>query len=282
MDGLSKGMRHARRWSMSIVALLMAFALMMLGGCGIATGSAGNKGTLKVGVRADIIGFGYLNEKTKKYYGMEIDLANEMASRMGYSDVEFVTVTPENRKEMLQDGKVDALVACYSISDTRKKNFDFSPSYYTNSVLMVVQNSSLIEDVNGLKGGKIGTMAGSNTAPMLAQKMVELGFSDGEVRQANEDNTDVQFDNYRLIQYPSYQEVSDALEEGLVDGMAMDGAIAKTYMDDERHTLPDFSIDPQEYGVATQKGSELSGQVKDAVQSMLDDGTIDEFIDKWN
>ncbi|OZG61961.1 amino acid ABC transporter substrate-binding protein [Bifidobacterium lemurum] len=280
MHGSGKTIRRPRRWALAVVALLACSALMLLGGC--TSGIAGDKGTLKVGVRADIIGFGYLNEKTGKYYGLEIDIATEMASRMGYGDVEFVTVTPDDRKEMLSEGKVDALVACYSIADSRKKNFDFSPAYYNNAVVMVVQNSSLIDQLSGLKGGTIGTMAGANTAPMLAQKMADEGFSDGEVRSANEDNTDVQFDNYHLLQYASYQELSDALEEGLVDGMALDGAIAKTYMNDERHTLDDFSIDPQEYGVATQKDSDLSEPVATTIQSMLDDGTIDQLIDKWD
>ena len=272
-----------RRWLAAVVALVVGLA--MLAGCGLQSSIGGSgSGTLKVGVRADLMGLGYLNKKTHKYYGMEIDIANEMAKRMGYKDVKFVTVVPENRKEMLLEGKVDALVAAYSISDTRKKNFDFSPAYYSNSVKMIVQKSSLDTSINDLKGGIIGTMAGANTAPMLNQEMKKIGFSDGKALRGNPDNNDkdVQFDTYRLVQYPSYKELSDALEEGKVDAMAMDGAIAQTYMDDYREILPDFSIDPQKYGVATQKGSELSGKVKTAIQSMLDDGTIKRYVDKWN
>ena len=44
----------------------------------------------------------------------------------------------------------------------------------------------------------------------------------------------------------------------------------------------DIQLAEQNYGVATQKGSELSGQVEQAIQEMLDDGTIDTLIDKWN
>ena len=54
-------------------------ALVGLAGCTDAGGSAGRTGTassaassdtFRVGVRADIVGFGYLNEKTGKYYGL--------------------------------------------------------------------------------------------------------------------------------------------------------------------------------------------------------------------
>ena len=42
------------------------------------------------------------------------------------------------------------------------------------------------------------------------------------------------------------------------------------------------SIAHQEYGVATVKDSAFSAPVAEAVQAMLDDGTIKRLIDKWN
>ena len=152
------------------MALLAAGMLALLtAGCG----QAGAGGTLTVGVRDDIINFGYLNEKTGKYYGLEIDIAQEMAERMGYGEVEFVTVTPDNRKEMLLDGKVDCLIATYTISDTRLENFDFSPAYYQDNMQVVVEKSSMVNDISELKGLNIGTMSGANAAPLLAIKLNE-------------------------------------------------------------------------------------------------------------
>ena len=52
-------------------------------------------------------------------------------------------------------------------------------------------------------------------------------------------------------------------------------------MNDERSIL-DFDIAEQEYGVATQKGSKLSGRVTEAIQGMIDDGTIAALTDKWD
>ncbi|WP_328225422.1 transporter substrate-binding domain-containing protein [Collinsella tanakaei] len=192
-------------------------------------------------------------------------MANELASRLGYKNVEFTTVLPDNRKELLLEGKVDALIACYSIAETRLENFDFCPAYYDDKVIAVVQNSSLFETIEDLKGCTFGTMSGANAAPLLSIKLYEIGFSDGEVRSANEDNSDVQFDPGVWSKYPSYQELSDALEEGEVDAMVLDGAIAQTYMNDERHILDDFVVEEQSFGVATQKGSDLSPKVADAI-----------------
>lgn len=258
-------------------------ASLLMAGCSDgAVGAITGSGTLRAGVRADVVGFGYLNEGTGNYYGMEIDLVEELASRLGYGGVEFVTILPENRKEMLLDGQVDLIAACYSIAETRLENFDFSPAYYDDRVIAVVQNSSLIEGIDDMRGLTFGTMSGANAAPLLSTKLYEDGFTSGEVITANEDNSDVSFDTWHLLQFPSYQELSDALEDGTVDAMVLDGAIAQTYMDDKRHVIDGFVVAEQSYGVATQKGSELSAPVAEAVQEMLDDGTVATLVDKWD
>ena len=216
-----------------------------------------------------------------RYYGLEIDIAEEMAARMGYGSVEFVTVTPDTRKDMLVNGEVDCMVACYSIAESREKNFDFSPSYYTDASIVMVEKSSLVSSIDDLKGLTFGTMAGTNTAPQLALKLTESGFTSGEALEQTEDHSMTRFDNFRLVQMASYQDLSRALEEGSIDAACMDGAIAHTYLNADRSML-DYVIDTQEYGVATQKGSALSKPVSDAIQGMLDDGTVAALTDKWN
>ena len=255
------------------IVLLVAFIAAAVGLAGLSGCTAADSqqegDTLRVGVRSDIVNFGYLNERTGKYYGLEIDIAEE-----------FVTVTPDTRKDMLMNGEVDCLAACYSISDTRLENFDFSPAYYTDDAVIMVENSTRITDIVELAECTFGAMSGSNTAPQLVLKLTDLGFTSGtdDIMNLGDDN---QFDTFRLVQMPSYEELSLALEEGRIDAACMDGAIAQTYMNEDRSLL-DFSISEQEYGVATQKGSALSQPVADAIQAMLDDGTIAGMIDKWN
>lgn len=272
-----------RRSALVLAAAILACALVSLSGCfgDSDKSSVSGSGTLRVGVRSDVMNFGYLNEDTHNYYGLEIDIAEELADRLGYANVEFVSVLPETRKEMLLNGEVDCLIACYSIADTRLENFDFSPAYYDDAAVMMVENSSLITEVGQLKNMTFGTMSGSNTAPQLAIRLTELGFTNGEVLSQTEDGAGTQFDTFYLQQMPSYQELSRALEEGKVDVACMDGSIARTYLTDDRSLL-DTEIANQQYGVATQKGSDLSQPVADAIQAMLDDETIDALIDKWN
>lgn len=269
----------------AIAALLAALALALaalvgLSGCS-QTSTPTNSQTLKVGVRGDVVGFGYYNSDTGKYYGLEVDIANSLATRLGYKSAELITVTPDNRKEMLQNGEVDCVIACYSVTDSREKNFDFSPAYYTDSSVFMVEESSLITSIDQLKGKTIGTMLGTNTAAEITSQLTEEGRTSGTALSRNSDNSDVQFDTFRLLQFSSYKELSEALEVGKVDAAVMDGSIAQSYMQDNRKLLS-YTGKAQSYGVATQKDSALSQPVANAIQGMIDDGTIASLTDKWD
>ncbi len=270
---------RAKRVLVALTAAVLAVvaALGMVGCDGAA--AAGGGGTLKVGVRSDIVNFSLLNEQTGKYYGLEIDIAEEMAERLGYSDVEYSTVTPDDRKETLLEGKVDCLIACYSIAESRLENFDFSPAYYNDTTSVMVENSSLITDITQLHGGVFGIMSGSNAGPLLATKLNEMGIIGDNVISNTDEGT--QYEGVYVKKLPSYAELSQALEEGIVDAAVMDDSITDTYMNDDRNLL-DINISDQQYGVATQKGSELSPRVAEVIQGMLDDGTIAALVEKWN
>ena len=235
--------------------------------------------TLTVGVRGDIMNFGYYNETTGKFYGMEIDLANKLAEELGYTDVEFKQVEPDNRKDTLLNGEVDCLIAAYSITDTRLENFDFSPAYYTDDTKIMVEKSSMLTEISDLKDKTIGTLAGVNAGPILANKLADEGMISKVLDEVDGDYT--QYDGLRIVQLESYDAVSEALEVGTIDAACMDGMIANAYKNDDRDYIP-YEIVEQSYGVATQKGSELSEKVATAVQKFLDDGTIDQMIDKWD
>lgn len=244
------------------VAFALALAaIAAFSGCGSSSGS----GTLKVGVRDDIMGFGYYNETTEKYYGLEIDLSEKLAEKLGYADVEYVTVQPDNRKDTLLNGDVDCLIATYTIAESREENFDFSPAYYNDYSMILVQKSSMLTTLEDLSDKKIGVLEGADGAPALFQKLQEEGIEA----------------TGSFVYVTSYSELSQALEEGECDAAVMDGCVAKAYMNDDRMIL-DLTIQEENYGVATVKDSELSEKMSAAVQKLLDDGTVAELIDKWD
>lgn len=255
-------------------AVLLAVLILLAAAASGCSKTAASSGTLRVGVRDDIMNFSYLNETTGKYYGLEIDLAYQLAKELGYEEAAFTTVTPENRKQMLLDGNVDCLIAAYSISDTRLENFDFSEPYYEDKGRIMVEKSSLIENMYDLEGMNIGVLDGADTAPVFAVKMHELGL-------LPDLETDTILSNINYVRFQSYGELSDALEDGTVDAACMDGCIAQAYLNHDR-TFLEVTLSDENYGVATQKDSALSQAVAAAVSKMRSDGTIDAVKDKWD
>ncbi len=219
---------------------------------------------LVVGVRSDIVNFGFLNETTGKYYGLEIDLAKELAKRLGRDGPQFVSVTPSTREKALQDGKVDCLIACYSISEDRKERFDLSAPYYSDDTVIMVQSSTCFKQWMDLGGMTVGVLADSNTGELVTETMKKYSHKGVTVEE-----------------WDTYQALSDALERGDIDALCTDGCIAQAYMNEDRLYLPG-SLATQDYGVATVKGSELSDQVAAAIDEMLADGTVDALIEKWD
>lgn len=266
-------MKRDKLWTVLSALFLIA---SLLSGCAAKTEGTG---VLRVGVRDDIMNFGYLNETTGNYYGFEIDLASRLASELGYARAEFVAVQPENREEILKSGQVDCLIAAYSISDSRQEMFDFSPAYYTDQIKIMVENSSLFETMTDLRNKKVGVLSGTNTALEFAVKMHDMGL----IREFDQSRFDAStfHEGVSFFNVEHYADLDLALEQGMVDAVTMDGCIIQAYKTDDRRFL-DVTLSEQHYGVATQKGSRLSQPVADAVQKLLDDGTIAALIDKWD
>ena len=118
-----------------------------------------------------------------------------------------------------------------------------------------------------------------NKLQQLTQKL----YDEGIITDVVVENTDTftQYEGAYVTKVERYEDLDTLLETGEIDAACMDACIAQTYMNDQREFL-DVSIAHQEYGVATVKDSAFSAPVAEAVQAMLDDGTIERLIDKWN
>ena len=93
-----------------------------------------SRGQLRVGVKADVPRFGYLNLNNDELEGMEIDLGHVIAKDILNDEnaVKFIVVGgAQTRAAMLENGEIDIAIATFSITEERKKAFNFSRSYYT-------------------------------------------------------------------------------------------------------------------------------------------------------
>jgi len=271
------------------LALMLSMVLSMplaVSGCGSDNGGGGEggRGTLKVGVKSDVINFGFRDPATNEYSGMEIDLANMLADELGYDDVEFTAVTAATRTELLDSGDLDCVIATFTITDERKNNWDFSTPYYTDAVTVLVENSSGITNLQGLVGKRIGVSTGSTSAYSLAKAMFEADLFPGYVLPASSADFDISSFSQAgtsFEQFGDYPAISTALAAGTVDAFCVDRSILNFYMTESRSFITE-SFSPQSYGVATRKGSELSAEIETLVVKWLRDGTIDGLVSKYD
>lgn len=237
-----------------------------------------DRGVLKVGVKNAVVGFGFQDTLTGEYSGLEITLAEKIAEYLGV-DVEFTAVTAATRTELLDSGDIDCVLATFTITDERKESWDFSTPYYTDYVTVLVENASGITTLADLEGKKVGVSSGSTSARSLVSAMIDAGVLTGDGFDAETFDPATWTDGVTFQQYDDYPTISTALSAGEVDAFCVDKSILAIYNTDSRSYIED-EFAPQEYGVATTKGSGLSTVVDDLVTGWLEDGTIDTLIEE--
>ena len=235
-----------------------------------------DRGVLKVGVKNAVQGFSFQDTLTGEYKGLEDSLAEMIAEYLGV-DIEFTTVTAATRGELLDSGDIDAVLATFTITDERKKTWDFSTPYYTDYVSVLVEDSTGIKELADLKDKVVGVSSGSTSARALTKAMIDAGVIDGAGFDADSFNADTWKDGISFRQYDDYPAISTALSAGEIDGFCVDKSILAIYKTEGRSYI-DAEFAPQEYGIATKKGSDFSTVCDDLVQGWLADGTIDQLI----
>lgn len=251
-------------------------------GSGSSAGSDGSKiqtikdrGVLNCGVKADVIGYGYMDTATQEYEGLEIDLCYQIAAAVfgvSYEEAReqdlcaFTTVTPTTRGTLIDSGQLDIVAATYTITPEREEDWDFSTPYRTDSVGIMVKKANGWTSMEDLDGQTIGVSTGSTTQQLVTEMIADEGFSCTP----------------NFVEYQSYPEIKDALDAGMVQAFAMDRSTLNTYMDDTVELLqPEVEFGTQDYGVATEKGCDLSELVDDTVNELLDNGWMEEDIQTW-
>ena len=119
----------------STISGLAAMGMLASSASAACTNDAWNKvmsrGKIVVGVKADYKPWGFRNTDGA-IVGMEIDMANDVAAKMGV-DIELVAVQSSNRMQFLEQGKIDLMVATMSDRKDRRALVGIvGPNYYTS------------------------------------------------------------------------------------------------------------------------------------------------------
>ncbi len=258
----------------------IAAAVMFAAVCGQAQAGAiddiKDNGVLRVGVKNDVIGFSLQDPLTGEYTGYEDTLAEMIAKELGV-DIEFTSVTAATRSELIDSGDLDLVLATFTITPERVKNWDFSTPYYTDYVSVLVEDKSGIARLSDLVGKTVGVSSGSTSA----QKLVEAMVADGIISESayNPDNFDpaTWSEQIKFHQYDNYPTISTALSAGEVAAFCVDKSILNIYKTKGRSFIAE-EFAPQEYGAVTKKGSDLSPYVDGLIKKWLEDGTIAQLL----
>ena len=266
---------------------ILALTGTALTGCGNpGTGESSDKGSklatiksrghLNAGVKKDVPGYGYYDTAKGRFEGMEVDLCYQIAAAVfgvSYKEaraqelVEFTDVTPKTRGPLIDNGQLDVVAATYTITDERKKSWDFSTPYRTDHVGILIKKKSGMTKMADLDGKIIGVSQGSTTKDLVLQML----------KDQNADATP------EFKEFPDYPSIKSALDAGNIDAFAMDRSTLKGYTTDDCELLePDVEFGAQDYGVATKKDSDLSKTVDDTVKKLKEDGWLDEEYTKWD
>lgn len=220
-------------------------------------------GTLIVGFDQDFPPMGFVGDNGE-YTGFDLDLAKEVASRLGL-EYKAQPVAWDSKDMELESGNIDCIWNGFTITG-REDDYTWTTPYMANKQVFVVANDSDIKSQADLAG-----------------KVVEVQ-ADSSAEAALEENQDLANTFGQLLTTPDYNTAFMDLEQGAVDAVAMDVIVAG-YQIKQRNAdfkILDDSLSEEEYGVGFKKGNtELRDKVQGALEEMAADGTLAKISDEW-
>ena len=139
--------------------------------------------------------------------GIDMDLIREVARRGGFT-VDITSVGFDAALQAVQSGQAQGVIAGMSITDARKKVFDFSDPYFESGIQMAVAMDSSIASYADLKGATVVAKTGSEGLAFAQSIAGTYGFTVKALAQADTMYSEVKagkavavFDDYPVLAY---------------------------------------------------------------------------------
>lgn len=220
-------------------------------------------GKFTVGFDQEFPPMGFVGDDGQ-FTGFDLDLAKEVASRLG---LEFVP-QPINwdAKDMeLDSGNIDCIWNGFTMQG-REDDYTWVGPYMANNQVFVVTADSDIASKADLAGKAVEVQKDSSGLAAL-QGDAELSASFGSMTEVVDYNTALM-----------------DLESGACDAVCMDSIVAGYQIKSSGKDMKilDDTLAAEEYGIGFKKGEdELAKAVYDTLMAMKDDGTVAKISNDW-
>jgi len=255
-----------RIWKIQAVAAVLVLIWLQAAIAGPTYEKVMKEKVVRAGIMTDSIPGAFYNDK-KEWVGMDVDVAEEIAKRIG-AKLERVPVTNKTRIAFVQQGRIDMSIANMTHKRERDKSIDFSITYFFDGQKILAPKGKY-KELKDFVGKKIATMQGTTSEINVKNLLKELGDPNYEKN---------------VISYQKESECFQALRMGRVAGWSTDSTILLGYAAQtpgEFELVGDFFSD-EPYGIGLpENDSAWRDLINFTLQDMWKDGTYKKIYNKW-
>jgi polar amino acid transport system substrate-binding protein len=249
-----------KKWGWMILAAIFAVSILLTGCSGKKAGDQ----VVKIGTNAEFPPFEKM-EGNGEITGFDADLIRAIAKAENMK-IDFHHYGWDQMLDGVSRGKLDVGIAAITITDDRKKQYDFTEPYFDAKQLILVPTTSQVKSLKELKGKKIGVQSGT-TGEALVQAMFGKTYPG-------------------LKGYDAIPSAVNDLELGRLDAVVVDNAVIMDYMkklgQGKYKIVEDPSIKTEQYGIIVKKGNkELLDKLNDGLKKIKANGTYNRIYEKY-
>lgn len=204
-------------------------------------------GKLIIGIFSDKAPFGYI-DKDGNYQGYDVYFAERLAKDLGVK-VEYISLEPANRVEYAKTGKVDIVLANFTVTKERAEQVDFALPYMKVALGVVSPAKANITSIDQLKDKLLIVAKGTTAETYFAKHHPEV----------------------KLLKFDQYTETFNALLDGRGAAFSTDNTEVLAWA----MKNPDFKVgitslgDLDTIAPAVQKGNkELLAYINDEIKKL--------------
>ena len=125
-------------------------------------------GTINIGVFSDKSPFGYVDENGE-YQGYDVYFGNRIGKDLGV-EINYVSTEAASRIEYLKTGKVDIVLANFTVTEERAEEVDFALPYMNVALGVVSHDDHVITDLSQIQADEQVIVISGTTAETYLEK----------------------------------------------------------------------------------------------------------------